>query len=165
MPNLSVFSGSDAIIYLSVERSVEGDKAKGIIDTYLLTPVSRVVGIELRVNSDLKPFHEVGRQFPNEIKSGNVSISGTIGRAYINGALLKLLLGDAATSRPAGTWVQPSFNIMLNLTNPALPGATSTITLYGVKFQNWSLSVPEDNFVMEKVEFLALWISVEDKAA
>jgi len=163
MPNINVFRGSDASIMLSVEQTNEGTKAKEIIDAYQLTPVGRATNVEVRVTSELKPFHELGQRYPTELRPGNVNISGTIERAYINGALLKLLLGEAAVSRPAGTWVQPSFNIVLDVTNPAVPGVSSTITLHGVKFQNWSYKIPEDDFVLEEAEFLALWISVEDK--
>lgn len=162
--NSNVFTGADAVISLSIEQGTEGDQARQVIDTYQLTPVGRATGIEIRVNSELKPFHDFGQQYPTAIKSGNVTISGTVGRAYINGALLKLLLGEAATSRPASTWVQPSFDIALRLENVAFPGKSSTVFLHGVKFQNWSLVVPEDNFIMEKAEFLALWISIEDKS-
>jgi hypothetical protein len=163
MVNTNVFSGADAIISLSIEQGVEGEEARQVIDTYQLTQVGRATSIEVRVSSELKPFHDIGQQYPTGIKSGNVTISGTIGRAYINGALLKLLLGEAATSRPASTWVQPSFDIVLRLANAALPGVSSTVVLHGVKFQNWSLVIPEDDFIMEKAEFLALWISVEDE--
>jgi len=162
MPQSNVVSGSDATISLFVDAGVEGDAAKRIIDEYSLTPVGRAMNVEIQVSSDLKPLHEQGQQYPTEIRSGNVTVSGTIGRAYINGALLKLMLGDAATSRPAGIWVQPSFNITMRLENPAFPGKRRMLTLHGVKFRNWSLVVPEDNFVMEKAEFLALWISVDD---
>jgi hypothetical protein len=161
MSQSNVFSGSDATISLSVDAGVEGEAAKRIIDEYSLTVVGRALNVEIQVSSDLKPLHEQGQQYPTEIRSGNVTVSGTIGRAYINGALLKLMLGDAATSRPAGIWVQPSFNITMQLANPAVPGK-KRVTLHGVKFRNWSLVVPEDNFVMEKAEFVALWISVDD---
>ena len=36
------------------------------------------------------------------------------------------------------------------------------MTLHGVKIQNWSYGIPEDDFVMERADFRALWISVED---
>jgi len=162
MSQSNVFSGGDATLSLSVDSSVEGNIAKGIIDEYSLTVVGRAVNVEIQVSSDLKPLHEQGQQYPTEIRSGNVTVSGTIGRAYINGALLKLMLGDAATNRPAAVWVQPSFNITMRLANPAVPGKAKMLTLHGVKFRNWSLVVPEDNFVMEKAEFVALWISVDD---
>ncbi|MFH1860605.1 MAG: hypothetical protein ABH870_06300 [bacterium] len=161
--NTSVFRGSDGAITLSIDQGEEGKKAKEILDGYELTTVGRATSVEVRVTSDLKPFHELGQRYPTELRPGNVNVTGTIQRAYINGALLKLLLGEAAGSRPAGTWTQPSFNIVLNLDNPATPGASNILTIHGVKFSNWSYGIPEDDFIMEKAEFMALWVSVEDK--
>jgi hypothetical protein len=121
-----------------------------------------VTNVEVRVDTELKAFHELGQRYPTELRPGNVNISGSIERAAINGALLKLLLGEAASSRPAGTFVSPAFNLDLRLENPARPGVSSAVTLHGVKIQNWSYQIPEDDFVMERVDFKALWISVED---
>ncbi len=165
MANTNVYRGSDGAITLSVEQTEEGTKAQGIIDEYELTTVGRAINVEVTVTSELKPFHELGQRYPTELRPGNVNITGTIERAYINGALLKLLLGEAASSRPAGTWVQPAFNIVLNLNNPAISGTSNTITIHGVKFQDWSYGIPEDDFVLEKAKFMALWVSVEDKTA
>ena len=61
----------------------------------------------MRVTNDVKPFHELGQRFATELRPGNINVCGTIDRAYINGALLKLMLGDAADSRPAGTFLSP----------------------------------------------------------
>ena len=99
-----------------------------------------------------------------ELRPGNVNVTGTMGRAHINGALLRLMLGDAAAgTRPAGAFVSPSFNLSLLLENPARPGARSTLTVHGVKLDGWSYSMPEDDFIMEQVSFKALWISVQDE--
>jgi hypothetical protein len=163
MANSNVFSGEDVVISIALDPGVEGDKAKQVVDAYHLTPVGRATGIEVHVNSELKPFHEIGQQYPVSLKAGNVTISGSLGRAYINGALLKLLLGEAATARPASTWVQPSFNIAVKFAAAAFPDATSTLFIHGVKFQNWSLIIPENDFVMEKADFMALYITVDDQ--
>ena len=163
MPNTNVYRGSDGALVLAVDAGVEGDQAQAIIDQYSLTPVGRVTNVEVQVTSELKPFHELGQRYPTELRPGNVNISGSIERAAINGALLKLLLGEAAQSRPQGTFVSPAFNLDLRLENPARPGVASAVTLHGVKIQNWSYQIPEDDFVMEKVDFRALWISVEDQ--
>jgi hypothetical protein len=56
-----------------------------------------------------------------------------------------------------------SYNISLRLSNPAFPGKSRMLTFHGVKFNNWSLVITEDNFVMERAEFLALWIRVDDE--
>jgi hypothetical protein len=162
MPNSNVFRGSDGALVLAVDAGFEGEQAQAIIDQFSLTPVGRVTNVEVRVDTELKAFHELGQRYPTELRPGNVNISGSIERAAINGALLKLLLGEAASSRPAGTFVSPAFNLDLRLENPARPGVSSAVTLHGVKIQNWSYQIPEDDFVMERVDFKALWISVED---
>jgi hypothetical protein len=165
MANTNVFRGSDGALVLAVDAGVEGDQAQAIIEEYSLTPVGRVTNVEVQVSSELKPFHELGQRYPTELRPGNINITGSIQRAAINGALLKLLLGEAAQSRPAGTFVSPAFNLDLRMENPARPGVSSAVTLHGVKIQNWSYAIPEDDFVMERVEFRALWISVEDTEA
>lgn len=162
MANTNVFRGSDGSISVSVDSGAEGESAQAVIDEYSLTPVGRATGVTVRIDSDLKPFHELGQRYPTELRPGNVNVSGSIDRAYINGALLKMFLGDAAASRPAGTFISPSFNLSLRLENPAKSGTASTVTVYGVKLENWTFDIPEDDFVMEKVGFRALWVGVED---
>jgi hypothetical protein len=141
----NVYRGSDGTISVAVESGLEGDKAKAV--------------------NDVKPFHELGQRFATELRPGNINVYGTIDRAYINGALLKLMLGDAADSRPAGTFVSPSFNLSVRLENPSLPGTASTVTVMGVKLEEWAYDLPEDDFAMEKVNFRALWVKVEDQTA
>jgi len=165
MANTNVFRGSDGSIVLAVDTGAEGDLAQGVIDAYSLSPVGRATGVTVRVDSDMKPFHELGQRYPTELRAGNVNVSGRIDRAFINGALLKLLLGDAAASRPAGAFIAPSFNITLRAENPALTGTASTVTVHGARIDEWSYDLPEADFVMEEVSFKALWISVEDVEA
>jgi hypothetical protein len=166
MPNTHVFTGLDGVISVAVESGVEGDAAKAVNDTYQLTPVGRATGVTIEVRSDIRPFHEMGQRYASELRSGNVFIKGTIGRAHVNGALLRLMLGDGgAGTRPAGSFVSPTFNLSLRMENSAFPGNASTVTVHTVKLDEWSLNVPEDDFVMEQVGFQALWIGVEDAEA
>jgi hypothetical protein len=160
----TVYRGSDGTISVAVEPGEEGDRANAVAEAYGLTPIGRVTGVTVRVTNDVKPFHELGQRFPTELRPGNIDVSGTIERAYINGALLKLMLGEAADSRPASTFVSPSFNLSIRLENPSLPGVASTVTVMGVKMNEWNYNLPEDDFAMEKVSFRALWVKVEDQA-
>jgi hypothetical protein len=164
MPS-TVYRGSDGTISLAVEAGVEGDKAAAVNDAYSLTPIGRATGVTIRVTNDVEPFHELGQRFATELRHGNINVYGSIDRAYINGALLKLMLGDAADSRPAGSFPSPSFNLSVRLENPSLPGVASTVTVMGVKLEEWLYQLPEDDFAMEKVNFRALWVKVEDQAA
>src|SRR6266404_9234044 len=143
----TVYRGSDGTISLAVETGPEGDKAKAINEAYSLTPIGRVTGVTVRVTNDVEPFHELGQRFATELRPGNINVYGTIERAYINGALLRLMLGDAADSRPAGTFVGPTFNLSLQLRNAAQPDISATVTVMGVQLNEWNYSLPEDDFV------------------
>lgn len=158
----NVYRGSDGSISLATETGPEGERAGELNEQYSLTPIGRVTGVTVNLHSDMKPFHELGQRLATELRPGNVNVDGTIERAFINGALLKLMLGDAADNRPAGTFLGPSFNLSLRLENPAQPGNSATVTVMGVKLNNWSYTLPEDDFVMEKLSFKALWVKVED---
>ena len=161
----NVYRGSDGTISLAVEAGPEGDLAAAINDEYGLTPVGRVTGVTVQVTNEVKPFHELGQRFATELRPGNINVHGTIERAHVNGALLRLMLGNAAQSRPQSAFSSPSFNLSLRLENPSLLGNTSTVTVMGVKLDQWAYTMPEDDFVMEKVGFQALWVKVEDTSA
>ncbi len=166
MANTNVFRGSDATLTLAPSDAdmPEGAVANEVIEFYQLSPVGRATGVEVYVQTELEEYHEIGKRHAAQLRPGNIHVSGRFERAYINGALLRLLLGQGAVpERVAEPYPQPSFNIQLLVEDPATPGTTSTITVHGVKLQNWSYNLPEDDFVMESVAFKGLFISVEDQ--
>jgi hypothetical protein len=164
MANTSVFTGADGSITLSTPEGTEGEQAQAVIDGYEMISVGRVQDVRVQVKSDVKAFHEIGQRYATELRPGNVEIKGTIGRAYVNGAMLKLMLGEAADGRPAASWAQPAFNITLLVENAANVGVNNTVTLHDVKVDAWQYGVPEDDFVMESVGFQALYMTVTDAA-
>src|SRR3712207_4112107 len=131
MPNTNVFRGSDATLVLAVDDKEveEGRLADGLIGEYELSSVvGRLQQVRIQVQNELKPYHELGRRFATELRPGNVNITGFAERAHVNGALLRLLLGDGATSPPpTGAMAQPSFNMVITLANPATPDSGSKI--------------------------------------
>jgi hypothetical protein len=163
MPNTSVFTGADGSMTLSVPGGAEGEAAQAVIEANELVSVGRVQDVRVEVHSEVRAFNEIGQRYATQLRPGNVSVRGTIGRAYINGAMLSLCLGEAASSRPARSWAQPAFNITLQLANAALPDVRNTITLHDVKIEHWKYDTPEDDFVLESVGFQALYISVADE--
>lgn len=165
MANVNVFRGSDAAMTLAVDdpNAVEGKEAQDVIEGFALSPVGRASNVEVYVQTDLKAYYEIGKVHPRQLKWGNIAISGKIGRAHINGALLRLLLGKGALpTRTNDPFAQPSFNLVLTLNDPANPNIKSILTVHGVKLENWAYSLPEDDFVMESVAFQGLFITVED---
>lgn len=169
MPNTNIFTGADATLVLAVDdNSVEEGKiADSLITEYdFSSVVGRLQDVRIKVENEVRPYHEIGKRYATELRSGNINITGSALRAHMNGALLKLLLGEGAKSpAPTSGIVQPSFNLVLNLKNPALPDNTSKLVLFGVKFDSWNFTLPEDEFVMESVSFRAMRMSVEETSA
>jgi hypothetical protein len=166
MAMTNVFTGTNGTLTLADEDTPEGRDAKAVLDLYELRTVGRVSNVEVRVQTDLTEYHEIGRRHATSLHPGDIHISGQVGRAYINGALLFLLQGrGSAPTAVAEPYVQPTFNMTLALNDPAVPGNTASLELKGVKFQNWTYALPEEEFVMENVTFRALTIRVLDKEA
>lgn len=161
---MPVYSGADGTISVAVEQGPAGEKAGEIVERFSLTPIGRVTGVTVKVTNAVKPFHELGQRFATELRPGNINVHGSISRAYINGALLRLMLGDAADARPQGPFVPPSFNLSLQLQDPAAPDASATVSVMGVQLSEWDYTIPEDDFVMEQVAFQALWVKTEETA-
>jgi hypothetical protein len=95
---------------------------------------------------------------------GKLAISGTVEHAYINGAMLRLMLGQYADNEEAAGYVIPSFNMKLILDNlmPAGDEGNSIMTLYGVMFDSWQVNLPENDFMLERLTFKARRIAVTD---
>jgi len=165
MANVNVYTGADGSITLSTPEGAEGEAAQGVLDDNDLISVGRVTDVKIEVHSEVRAFHEIGQRYATQLRPGNVSVHGTIGRAFLNGAMLRLLLGEAADGRPGSNWAQPAFNITLMAINPSSPGTQNTITLHGVKIDTWNYDMPEDEFIMESVSFQALYMTTADEAA
>ncbi|MFQ5420948.1 MAG: hypothetical protein ACE5EY_11380 [Anaerolineae bacterium] len=163
MAMTNVYTGANGTLTLASEDTPEGQDAQLVMDTYELQTVGRVTEVKICVQNDLEEFHEIGRRHATSLHSGNWHVSGQVGRAYMNGALLQLLMGKGAgpntTPEP---YVHPTFNMTLALNDPAVPGNTASLEVKGVKFQSWAYALPEDDFVMENLAFKALAIRVID---
>ena len=164
MFNTNTFYGTDGVLTLSdpdgITPEVFGEYfGEGGI-------VGRVTNVSLAVSIDVKAFHELGSHAPRELRAGNISIGGTVDRAFINGALLKLMLGQYAESEETAAFKIPSFNMKISLDNlkPEGDAGNGVLTVYGVIFSSWQFNLPEDDFVLEKLSFKAKRISAEDTA-
>ncbi|GAA1742021.1 hypothetical protein GCM10009809_41900 [Isoptericola hypogeus] len=159
-----VFTGKHGTLVVAAEDSPEGADAKLITDSYALQTVGRLTDVTVGVDTALKEFYEVGRRHPVSLSPGDIAIHGTVGRAYVNGALLFLLQGRGSNpTAKVEPYVQPAFAISLKLADPARPGTSLGLEIGGVKFENWGLTIPEDDFVLERLRFRALTIRVLDK--
>jgi hypothetical protein len=165
----NVYTGANGILLISSDGTdTEKADAEALLgdQMYSLSQVGRVTDIEVSVKTQLSEYHEIGRRHATSLHSGNIHISGKVGRAYINGALLFLLLGRGANPNNIDEpYVQPALMMQVVLQDPAVPETRSVLTLEDVKFENWAYAMPEDDFVMENVSFKALRIRVQDEEA
>jgi hypothetical protein len=165
----TVFTGKNGEISLSngAAGQPERDAAGQVLPAYLgASPVivGRATGVHVAVTTNLQEFHQIGQRFPVVLHPGNISISGSIAHAYLSGAMITLLLGKGATGKIDATeqFVQPAFDITLDLSDPAVSNEKAEMVLVDVKFHNWAFRIPEDDFVMEDVTFRALSIKITD---
>lgn len=169
MPNTSPLRGSSAVLQLANEDTPGGQLGGQIFnDEYSIATVGRVTGVEIRVETDLEVFHEIGTRQPVSMAPGNINISGRADRAYINGGLLRLLMGRlagaGANEDAFPVELQPIFHMILDTTDIRQPGTVGTkLTVFNVRFDDWAVVVPEDDFIMENVTFKGLRIQREEK--
>jgi hypothetical protein len=177
MAMTNVYTGATGTLQLqpdNVTSATEGADADLLLKSYAIQPVvGRVTGVEVHVNTDLQGYYEIGRRHPVSLHSENIHISGKVSRAYVNGALVFLLLGRGANpihiderpaTGPAG-YPQPGLLMTVILQDPAVPSTRVKLVLTGVKFENWAFSLPQDDIVMENVTFKALTVEVHDDDA
>ena len=72
MPNNNVFRGSDATLVLAVDdnTTAEGKLADGLIGEYELSSiVGRLQQVSVKVENDVRPYHEIGKRFASETKA------------------------------------------------------------------------------------------------
>ena len=161
-----VLRAIDAVLVLGVEDTAtpEGKAADALVSQYdLSNVVGRLTNVAIAISSDVQPFYEIGSRYPTHLRPGIVRITGSAQRAHVNGALIRLLLGDGATSPPSGpSFPQPSFNLISTLRDQNRPTQSTKITLFGVKFDRWTYTIPSDTFVMEAVTFQAMRAAYEE---
>ena len=160
MFNSNTYYGTDGTLSLSDVDGFEGFGSYFGEDG----AVGRVTNVTVSVATEVKAFHELGSRAPKELRAGNFSISGSVERAYINGAMLKVMLGQYAEAEEAAGFKIPSFNMKIILDNLKPPGdeGNSILTIYGAVFDSWQFRLPEDDFVLERLSFQARRIAIQD---
>jgi hypothetical protein len=162
MANTNVFTGADGTLVFSGTDTTSGQDTTAILEHFeIAQAVGRVTGVRINVETDLREFFEIGFRHVTSLHEGDIHISGSVDRAYINGALLALLMGRKAYDAGAVRMFQPELHMTVQLNDPALPNMESLV-LIGVKFQNWSLTLPEDDIVLEQATFRARALQITE---
>jgi hypothetical protein len=156
------FCGTDGTLVLSDPDGLEAAVFTGYWGESGV--VGRVTNVSISVTTEVKAFYELGSRSAKELRAGNIAIAGTVERAYLNGALLKLMIGQYAESEEMAGFTIPSFNMKLILDNllPAGDEGNSVLTVYGVIFDTWQTALPEDDFMLEKLSFKARRLAIAD---
>ena len=162
MFNTRTFFGTDGTLTVANQNAVEPDTLTSYLGEG--NAIGRVVNVSLSVSTEVKSFHEIGSRLPRELRAGKITIGGTVERAFVNGALLRLMLGEYAVNEEAAGFVIPTLDMVVTLDNQMPPGdeGNSVLTVYGVVFDSWNMSVPAHDFVVEGLSFQAKRISVTD---
>jgi hypothetical protein len=162
MFNSRTFFGTDGTLTVANQTALEADALTNYLGQG--STIGRVQNVTLSVSTEVKPFHEMGSRLPKELRAGKIEIGGTVERAFVNGALLRLMLGQYASDEEAAGFVIPTLDMVLALDNqmPAGDPGNSTLTVYGVMFEGWDLNLPADDFVLEALSYKAKRVKVED---
>ena len=90
MYNTHTFFGTDGSLVVSDQNGLDG----AVFTKYFGENgvVGMVMGVNVAVTTEIKAAYVVGSRAPKELRSGNIAISGIVDRAYINGAMLKLMI-------------------------------------------------------------------------
>jgi hypothetical protein len=162
MFNTRTFYGTDGTLTVARQTAVEADTLTSYLGEGNV--VGRVTGIHLSVATKVHAFHEMGWRLPRELRAGRIEISGSVERAYVNGALLRLMLGDYVTTEEAAGFVIPNLDMVVAFDNQNPPGdpGNSVLTVYNVMFDRWRLDLPAEDFTLENLTFKAQRISAAD---
>ncbi len=163
MFNTRTFFGTDGTLTVAnAESAMDADTMTSYFGEGNV--VGRVLDVSVSVATSVHAFHEMGFRLPRELRAGRITIGGTVERAYVNGALLRLMLGDYATTEEAPGFTIPQFDMVLGLDNqsPAGEPGNSVLTLYGVMFDQWRLDLPADDFTIENARFQAQRVGLAD---
>jgi hypothetical protein len=163
MFNTRTFFGTDGTLTVANAESAMDDDTLNLYfgEGHV---VGRVANVSVAVTTNVHAWHEMGWRLPRELRAGSISIAGTVERAYVNGALLRLMLGEYPSTEEATEFTIPQFDMVLELDNQVPPGqpGNSVLTVYGVIFDQWCLELPAEHFTIEKVHFQAQRVGVAD---
>jgi len=106
--------------------------------------VGRAESASLDIASGLEPYYEIGDREAKELVEGNVEITGTLTRAWIDSKLIALL-----DLTPAN--VLADFDLFFF----ADPAKTMYVYALGCKAETTSFDITQDGFLMQDLDFRA----------
>lgn len=113
----------------------------------LSTTLGAAQSVSVEVSASLDPVYGVGHLNPVELKQGPREISGSVERMYGDEELWDII-------NPTGT--SQSYLSM----EADMKSGERVLRVNGVKFDSWSVDIPQDDFLTESADFTATEITV-----
>ena len=136
------------------------------------TKIARIQNVSCTINNVLREYYEIGDKLPVEIRSGNYSFNGNFRRGFVNGGMLRYLIGASSVSTvrdDSGVLLPgnpqhetPYFNITMDWDNAGTDATDLRVHIVGAKLQSWNPTFPQGEYVMENVTFRARGFKIEE---
>ena len=110
--------------------------------------VGKVSTVSVTVATGLDPFYEIGSRTPSVLTEGNLEITGSMEKAWIDTNYLSLVLSSG---------VLTDFDLVFKA---ALAAGAPWIYLYDCKFESATVDIPQDGVMTESYDFRALTMGV-----
>ena len=109
-------------------------------------PIGLVKDVELNIDKSLEPYFSIQARSASKLVEGVAQISGRFSKAWINTDFLDYLVGNPALT---------SFDLAVEL-------STMRVTLYDCSMSKGAVPIPQDGFLKEDYDFIALSYFVEE---
>ena len=124
------------------------------VSYYTYQVIGYVQSIGINHGNNVDPVHELGNRGPVELKEGNIDISLSLERCFINLGLISMVVHEISALR--GWLSAEEFDI--DLFPKGTTGGNPLLTVRG-KFNDYSLSMPQDGLAMDSVGFVGKTIT------
>jgi len=100
--------------------------------------------VSVDVASNIEPYYCIGSRNPFAVIPGNLEITGSISRAWVNCYYLNLLISDAV----------PIFDLVFKAGEGGAVKAP-WVYLYNCRFESGAIDIPQDGVLTEDYDFRA----------
>jgi len=115
----------------------KGWQAKILVDG---TEVGRAESCTIDISAGTEAYWEMGQATPVDVVAGNVEITGTITKAWVDNQLLNLIKDAPVLSE---------FDLVCSIVN-----TPRSITVYKCKPEASALDIPQDDFLTYDFDFI-----------
>jgi len=127
--------------------SYRGKNVSLIWEGVTTAALAKAMSVSFEINTNIKGYYEAARRLPERLEEGNVEITGTLSRLWIDLQMLSYIDKDP------GTLLQEEFNIIMQLVNVPNP---HQFKLIKCKLGTLKVSTDAEGYVTEDVDFTAL---------